>query len=96
MELLVIWLVFGAIVGVIAHHKGYDGVAWGFYGVLLWPVALVHILVKPRSALGLAKAQLAAGRRPCPFCAEEIKVEAKVCPHCQRDLPLNWSAPPPA
>jgi hypothetical protein len=22
----------------------------------------------------------------CPLCAEEVKAEAKVCPHCQRDI----------
>jgi hypothetical protein len=26
------------------------------------------------------------GRIPCPFCAERIMPEAKVCPHCQREL----------
>jgi hypothetical protein len=25
--------------------------------------------------------------RKCPFCAENVKYEAVVCPHCQRDLP---------
>ena len=27
------------------------------------------------------------GLKKCPFCAEEIKVEAVVCKHCQRQLP---------
>lgn len=26
-------------------------------------------------------------RRKCPFCAEDIAAEAKVCKHCGRDLP---------
>jgi hypothetical protein len=25
-------------------------------------------------------------RAPCPFCAEGIKLEASVCPHCRSDL----------
>ena len=29
------------------------------------------------------------GRQPCPFCAEMILPEAKVCPHCRRDLPAS-------
>ena len=27
--------------------------------------------------------------KQCPFCAEDIKSDAIVCKHCQRDLPLN-------
>jgi hypothetical protein len=30
--------------------------------------------------------------RNCPFCAEEIKPDAKVCRHCERDLPAPTSA----
>ena len=29
----------------------------------------------------------ASRRRKCPFCAEDIAAEAKVCKHCGRDLP---------
>lgn len=27
------------------------------------------------------------GYRACPYCAESIRVEAKLCKHCQRELP---------
>jgi Double zinc ribbon len=27
------------------------------------------------------------GRISCPFCAEDIKLEAKVCKHCGKDIP---------
>lgn len=29
------------------------------------------------------------GKRTCPFCAEIIKVEAKLCPHCRQWLTLK-------
>jgi hypothetical protein len=34
---------------------------------------------------------LRIGRRQCPFCAEWIRPQAKVCPFCGRDLPLDWN-----
>lgn len=91
VELLVFWLVMAAVVGVIAHGKGYDGVGWGFYGALLWPVALVHILVRPRSEFARQKAMAADGRLPCPECAEPVLAAARTCPHCRSRLAEGWS-----
>lgn len=34
------------------------------------------------------------GTRACPFCAERIKAEARICKHCQRDLtPIEMKTP---
>lgn len=43
--------------------------------------ALHQHLPVPRAAAAL----LAADERPCPFCAETIKMAAKICRHCQRE-----------
>jgi hypothetical protein len=29
------------------------------------------------------------GLRKCPFCAELVKVEARMCRYCQKDLPSS-------
>ncbi len=51
---------------------------------MLWPVALIHILVKkPKADLD---------RRPCPKCAEPIMPQAALCPHCKSELPTGWAA----
>ena len=79
MEFLFIWLVAAVIVTMIAVNKGYSGIGWFFYGLLIWPVALVHILLRPKVS---EKERIA-----CPHCAERIRPEALVCPHCKNDLP---------
>ncbi len=33
-----------------------------------------------------------ADEKECPFCAEIIKAKAKICKHCQRDLPIEGNA----
>lgn len=36
------------------------------------------------------------GYRACPYCAEPVRVEAKVCKHCQHELPAAEVAAPVA
>jgi hypothetical protein len=44
----VIWLVMGFVVACVANEKGFWVVGWFVYGILLWPIALMHVLiVKP-------------------------------------------------
>lgn len=86
MELLIFWIVLPVIVALIANSKGRSGLGWFLYAFLIWPVALVHILLVGRTPEGEMKKALSEGRVPCPHCKEMIKKEAHVCPHCRRDL----------
>lgn len=90
MELILVWLVMATVCAVIASAKGYSGPGWFLYGFLIWPVALVHVLVKQPTPEKLR--ERTGDTRQCPFCAEMIKPQAVVCRHCGRDLP----APPAA
>lgn len=45
MELLFFWIIMGVVVGIIANSKGKSFFPWFLYGVLIWPVALTHIIV---------------------------------------------------
>jgi hypothetical protein len=51
LTLVYVSAVMGSLVAVIAQAKGRSPGLWLVYGLLLWPVALVHILRKKSTAL---------------------------------------------
>jgi hypothetical protein len=72
-ELTIVLLALGVIPAIIASRKGRSFAGWWLFGLLAWIVALpASIIVSD------------LGRVPCPHCAEMIRVEATVCPYCQR------------
>lgn len=84
-------IVLAIAVAVIAQIKGRKPIFWFFYGLVIWPVALAHIWVTPKTPEAVQREARSAGRRPCPYCAEMIMRQAQVCPYCQRDLASDWS-----
>lgn len=87
MTLFVLWLVGGLVVALIASSKGRNGCGWFIYGFLLWPIALVHILVSPPNRKVMESRALESGElKRCPHCAELIRADANVCRYCGRDV----------
>ena len=53
--------------------------------ILVGVVLLGFASVKGNSA----DASTQVGYKACPYCAEPVRVEAKICKHCQRELPVT-------
>lgn len=76
---LLLWPLFGALIGVAAaQRKGFHVAGGVIGGLLLGPLAFLMFLVS-----GISRGDIS---RKCPHCAESIKAEAKVCRYCGRDV----------
>lgn len=92
MEWFVAAAVLGAVVAGIAWRKGLDYGFWwmtlyyAVVGALFVPFALAYVLIKQRDVREIERRALQAGMRRCPWCAEVIRGEARVCRFCGREV----------
>lgn len=93
MILVVIVLnsLIGGLCAYIATKKNRSGGLWFFLGFMCSFFALLAIAVvsdaSNNQAGSSASSDDTSETRACPFCAELVKVQAKICKHCKAELP---------
>lgn len=81
MEIVIGWIVFSAVVGVIADNKGRFGIGYFFLSLILSP--LIGLIL----AVALPAVSKNDGPSPkthvrCPDCRELVLKDARKCKHC--------------
>lgn len=72
--IIAFWLIMGLVVAYIASKKGRSFVGWFIYGILLWPIALIHIALSSNNG------------QKCTKCFSNIDSRATICPFCKHKI----------
>ena len=81
------WILCGVIAGAIGSARNVGFGFHAFIGFLFGPIGiLTAVLFNPTDEEKYRSQGRLSGLVKCPYCAEFVKIEAKLCRHCRSDL----------
>lgn len=95
--LIIIWALCGLVAGAIGASRNVGFGLHALIGFLFGPIGiLTALLFKPTDEDKYHRQGDSSGLQKCPYCAEVVKVEAKLCKHCRGDLTAEAYIPVPS
>jgi hypothetical protein len=90
LQIIGLNLILLGLGGCIYEADKFDRAPWVSLLLLVGGIVLIYLGTQPgRQAATIRERQFLETQRavkPCPFCAEEILVDAVKCKHCRSDL----------